>query len=187
MPICVVLFYLLDYYLASFIISFAKLWSHKSCKYDTISGLYCTEVARIYNYIILYSLWTPCAFYLTINALMLCVRWAVSNEWQMYCLLNSFSRLPTKKTSTVCITSPLWGSSTGHRWISLIPTSLKLYIQHYILPNLLWSIHTSTMEIRVLIDWHIGLLHFLCQVLPKSVLGYHCWHTIEQTFVQNTT
>ena len=127
MPICVILFYLLGYYFASFIISFAKLWSHKSCKYDTMSGLYCTEVAWIYNYIILYSLWTPCASYLTINAVMLCVRWAVSNKWQMYSLLNSFSRLPTKKTSTVCIISPFWGSSAGHRWISLIPTSLKLY------------------------------------------------------------
>ena len=41
----------------------------------------------------------------------------VSNYRQFNCLFNSLPRLTSKKTSKHRITDPLWGESTGYRWI----------------------------------------------------------------------
>ena len=41
----------------------------------------------------------------------------ISNHVQLDCWLNSFFRLITETTPKLCITGPLWGESTGHRWI----------------------------------------------------------------------
>ena len=40
------------------------------------------------------------------------------NHQQLACLLNSLP-IPTKETSKLCITGPLWEELTNHRWIPL--------------------------------------------------------------------
>ena len=41
----------------------------------------------------------------------------VFHSTSVYCLFNSFFWLTTKKSSKPRITGPLWGESTGYRWI----------------------------------------------------------------------